>query len=183
METKTRFVLLMHPKEFRKTKNGTGHLTHNSLPNSEMYVGIDFTKHKEVQAIINDEQNECFMLYPHEKALKLNHEKIKTQKNLVIFIVDSTWPCSRKILRVNPKLQAMKKISFENESSSKFYIKTQPNLYCLSTIESTLFVIRLLNNQGIETITNRSFEEFLQPFEKMVEYQLECAKEEAIRYK
>jgi DTW domain-containing protein YfiP len=33
----------MHPKEFKKTKNGTGHFTHLSLPNSELFMGIDFS--------------------------------------------------------------------------------------------------------------------------------------------
>ncbi|MEA3289204.1 MAG: DTW domain-containing protein, partial [Campylobacterota bacterium] len=32
--TNTKFIILMHPKEFRKTKNGTGHFTHLNLSNS-----------------------------------------------------------------------------------------------------------------------------------------------------
>ena len=42
IETNTKFIILMHPKEFKKTKNGTGRLTHLSLPNSHLFIGIDF---------------------------------------------------------------------------------------------------------------------------------------------
>ena len=34
--TNTRFVILMHPKEHRKEKNGTGRMTNLQLENSEM---------------------------------------------------------------------------------------------------------------------------------------------------
>jgi hypothetical protein len=63
-------------------------------------------------------------------------------------------------------------------------IKTQPNQYCLSTIESTLCVLEQLNNQKIENISKKSLENFLNPFEKMVEYQVQCALDlNDIRYK
>ena len=42
METRTRFVFLMHPKEFKQEKAGTGRLTHLCLKNSEILVGVGF---------------------------------------------------------------------------------------------------------------------------------------------
>mgnify|MGYP001544593586 FL=1 len=42
MPTATRFVFLMHPKEFKQEKAATGRLTHLCLPNSELHVGIGF---------------------------------------------------------------------------------------------------------------------------------------------
>jgi len=55
IETNTRFVILMHPKEFKKTKNGTGHFTNLSLKNCESYVGIDYTTHTALKTIITDQ--------------------------------------------------------------------------------------------------------------------------------
>lgn len=173
--TATKFVILMHPKEFKKTKNGTGRLTHLSLPNSELYIDIDFSGHKAVNALIENENNLCYLLYPGKESLPLNTRPIGTHaKQLVIFIIDSTWPCSVKMLRLSKNLQRLPKLSFTHSKSSRFQIKEQPKEFCLSTIESTLTVLELLNDHGMEKIDNGSLETFLDPFLSMVEYQLEC---------
>lgn len=174
----------MHPKEFRKTKNGTGHMTNNSLQNCELHVGIDFTNNKRVNELLNDRSYEPYVLYPDINSIKLNTQKLSNEKISLIFIIDSTWPCSKKILRLSKNLQNLRKISFEHDKSSQFKIKTQPNQYCLSTIESTLCVLEQLAFQNIESITNNSLENFLNPFEKMVEYQVKCAfVENDVRFK
>ena len=174
--TKTKFVILMHPKEFKKTKNGTGRLTHLSLPNSELYIDIDFSEHRAINLLINNSENICYVLYPGKNTLNLNTDKIDTSgKQMVIFIIDSTWPCSVKILRLSRNLQQLPKMSFTHSKSSQFKIKEQPKEFCLSTIESTLTVLELLNIQGIEEIEHRDFEHFLDPFTSMVDYQLECS--------
>ncbi len=184
ISTNTKFVILMHPKEFRKTKNGTGHMTNNSLENCELYVGIDFTNHKRVNELLNDTNYEPYILYPDVNSIKLNTQKLPNVKKSLIFIIDSTWPCSKKILRLSKNLHDLKRVSFEHDKSSQFKIKTQPNQYCLSTIESTLCVLEQLNNQEIENISKDSLENFLKPFEQMVEYQVQCAFDlNDIRYK
>jgi len=174
----------MHPKEFRKTKNGTGHMTNNSLENCELHVGIDFTNHKRVNELLKDEDFEPYVLYPDVNSIKLNTQKLPSDKKALIFIIDSTWPCSKKMLRLSKNLQNLKKVSFEHDKSSQFKIKTQPNQYCLSTIESTLCVLEQLNNQNIEDISKEYLDNFLKPFEEMVEYQVKCAIDENnIRFK
>jgi DTW domain-containing protein YfiP len=166
----------MHPKEFRKTKNGTGHFTNLSLKNCTIFVGIDFTKHKEINAIIDNVDNNCFALYPSEKSINLNEENIaKTEKNTVLFLIDSTWPCSRAILRASPNIDALGKVSFTHTKNSGFVFKEQPQEYCLSTMESTLCVLELLNKHHIENINTNTLQHFLKPFHKMVEYQITCA--------
>jgi len=176
IETNTKFVLLMHPKEFKKTKNGTGRFTHISLPNSSLFIGIDFNKHPLINEMINNPTNNCFVLYPGVNSIKLNSVNIQEEnKTNIIFIIDSTWPCSKKILAVSKNISGLPKISFEHTKSSAFKIKTQPNPYCLSTIESTLCVLELLNQHKIENIEDKNFEKFLEPFTQMVEYQVECA--------
>ena len=46
METRTRFVFLTHPKEFKQEKAGTGRLTHLCLANSEVHMGVGFDDQK-----------------------------------------------------------------------------------------------------------------------------------------
>jgi DTW domain-containing protein YfiP len=184
IKTNTKFVILMHPKEFRKTKNGTGHMTNNSLENCELHVGIDFTKNNRVNELLNNPLYEPYVLYPDVNSIKLNTQALSSEKIALVFIIDSTWPCSKKILRVSKNLQNLRKISFEHDKSSQFKIKTQPNQYCLSTIESTLCVLEQLNKHNIESISEKKLLKFLLPFEKMVEYQVKCAfNENNIRFK
>lgn len=184
--TQTKFVILMHPKEFKKTKNGTGRLTHLSLPNSELYIEVDFSEHAAINALIEDNNNLCYVLYPGKKSINLNTRKIENMgKQIVIFIIDSTWACSLKMLRVSRNLQTLPRVSFTHSKTSQFLIKEQPEAYCLSTIESTLTVLELLHVQGIERIEEGAFEAFLDPFKAMVQYQIGCAShsEESVRFK
>ena len=185
LETNTKFVILMHPKEFKKTKNGTGHLTNNSIKNCEIHIGIDFSNNSRINSLINSEDYEPFVLYPGEDTIKLNDKKFKPKKNALIFIIDSTWPCSKKILRLSKNISSLNKISFMHNKSSIFTIKTQPNEHCLSTIESTLCVLEQLNKHEIETIHQSHLDNFLNPFKKMVDYQISCTDEDKkyIRFK
>ena len=187
IQTNTQFIILMHHKEFRKTKNGTGRFTYLSLPNSKIFIGVDFSQHNEINEIINDKNNNCFILYPGENSINLNDTNIqeKNKKN-VIFIIDSTWACSVKMLRVSKNLHHLPRVSFTHTKTSQFKIKIQPKEYCLSTIESTLCVLELLNKHNIENISQDKFEKFLSPFEKMVEYQInrtELTEQASVRYK
>jgi len=172
--TQTTFVILMHPKEFRKTKNGTGHLTHLSLPNSERFVGINFTHHARVNEIIAT--HESFVLYPSAHALNLSRENprktLHVNKPMAIFLIDSTWACSLKMMRESQNLRGLSHISFDATKCSEFKIKEQPKEYCLSTIESTLTVLELLNRWQIERLTQEQIALFLTPFHAMIAYQL-----------
>ena len=173
----------MHPKEFKKVKNGTGHLTHLSLENSELFVGVDFTHHRRVNEIIKD--YDSYILYPSKEAINLSKESLKTKKNVAIFIIDSTWSCSVKMFRDSKNLKLLRHISFDSTKLSQFKIKEQPAEYCLSTIESTLSVLELLNKWNVENIKELDLENFLNPFFKMVSYQQNIANSMAssIRYK
>lgn len=176
IDTKTKFIVLMHPKEFKKVKNGTGHLTHLSLKNSKLFIGVDFTSHKEINEIISTCQS--YILYPSKDAINISKQNLhvdrtsENKRETAIFIIDSTWSCSLKMLRDSKNLQSLDHISFDSTKLSQFKIKEQPKDYCLSTIESTLTVLELLNRWDIESLNNSDFDEFLNPFHKMIEYQM-----------
>ena len=173
--TKTRFIILMHPKEYKKEKNGTGHMTKLQLENSEIIVGVDFTNNKRVNEILTKENSCSFLLYPGKDNFNLSTRKSSDLNafmgnNPHIFILDGTWPCARKMLKLSKNLQKLKRVSFDNKIKSKFIIKQQPESLCLSTIESVYTVLNLLKEGGLEQCETKNF---LIPFEKMIEYQLE----------
>ncbi len=175
IETNTKFIILMHPKEFKKTKNGTGHFTNLSLKNCEIHIGVDFSQNDMINEIINNPSNACYVLYPSATSINLNESVIGCKgKNTVLFLIDSTWSCSRSILLHSPNIQRLKKVSFTHTKVSAFTFKQQPKEYCLSTMESTLCVLELLTAHKLENLDRKSLDGFLLPFKKMVEYQISC---------
>jgi len=185
IETETKFVILMHPKEFKKVKNNTGHFTHQSLKNSELFIGIDFSDHKRINEIITT--HECYILFPSQNALDLTQKNPKTgTKPLAIFLIDSTWSCAKSIFYHSKNLQNLGHMSFTTSRVSKYEIKEQPDKAYLSTIESTLVVLEELNKHSIESIDSKSLEDFLEPFYKMIAYQkalINNPKSNAVRFK
>ncbi len=174
-QTQTRFIILMHPKEYKREKNGTGHMTHLQLENSEIIVGIDFTHNDRVNEILSQENSSSFLLYPGKDSFNLSTRKSSEMNSFMgtnphLFILDGTWPCARKMLKLSKNLQQLKRVSFDNKIESKFIIKQQPESLCLSTIESVHTVINLLKEGDLEKCETK---DFLIPFEKMIEYQLE----------
>ncbi|MDN3665460.1 tRNA-uridine aminocarboxypropyltransferase [Algibacter miyuki] len=175
LQTKTRFIILMHPKEYKKEKSGTGHITKLQLENSEIIVGVDFTDNKRVNEILAKENCSSFLLYPGKDNFNLSvRERSEINSfmghNPHIFLIDGTWPCARKMLKLSKNLQKLKRVSFDNKIKSKFIIKQQPESLCLSTIESVYTVLNLLKEGDLEHCETT---DFLIPFEKMIEHQLD----------
>lgn len=188
-DTNTKFIILMHPKEFKKVKNNTGHFTHQSLINSELFVGIDFSQHKKINEIIST--HDSYILFPSPHAINLSCTNLISQKSLngkkiAIFLIDSTWACTKKIFNVSENLKKLQHLSFDTSRTSEYKIKQQPHSNYLSTIESTLVVLELLNAWEVEKIEEESLNGFLEPFYKMVEYQqklIENPISHAVRFK
>lgn len=177
IKTNTRFVILMHPMEFKKRKNGTGLLTHLQLLNSEVVVDLDFTQNKRVNEIIGDNETDCFVLYPGNDSINISRADSKNEfdwnRKRVIFLLDATWPIAKKMIWLSKNLHELPFVSFDNNKKSAFKIKQQPHPACLSTIESVKEVIDCLIDLGLE---NCSTERFLDPFLKMIEYQIDCVR-------
>ncbi len=179
LETATRFVFLMHPKEFKQEKAGTGRLTHLCLPNSEIQVGVEFDEHPAVQRIMADSENHVVLLYPGKTALNLSEPKQRLASpsgcRRVVMVLDATWSCARKMLKLSPSLQRLPRVMFMPSAPSRFVIKQQPWAGCLSTLESIHEVLRLLNARGIEQVA--SPERLLAVFDRMQQLQMECARD------
>lgn len=179
--TKTRFVFLMHPKEFKREKAGTGRLAHLSLPHSEIQMGLEFDIHPAVQALIADPGNRVVLLYPGRTAVNLSEGKetiarLETDgRHLVILILDATWACARKMLKLSPGLQRLPRVMFTPAGPSRFVIKQQPWAGCLSTIESVHEVLVALDRAGEENCPAAG--ELLTLFDRMQRHQIECARD------
>lgn len=180
IKTPVKFVFLMHPKEAYHQHTGTGRLASLSLPNSEIIVGIDFTKNKRVQELLQDEKYFHMVLYPDSQAIfakdKSIKENIEKEKKLLIFIIDATWFFAKKILRLSPCIKNLPKLSFANTYKSQFIFKHQPAEGYISTIESCYYLILELKEAGIIDKGIKA-ESLMEVFKKMVNFQLQAEQE------
>jgi DTW domain-containing protein YfiP len=162
--------------EAKKEKVGTGRLTHASLPNSEIIVGIDFTNEPRVLELTSDDTKSCFVMYPGKAAINISSEKFDfdhNEKELVVFVIDATWPCAKKMMKLSSNLLDLPRLCFDPEVKSRFEIKQQPMEYCLSTIESVHYFLGALEEQGHEEL-NGAQENLLVTLKALVDYQIAC---------
>lgn len=175
VDSKVKFVFLMHPKEAKKQKTGTGRLAHATLPGSEVIMGIDFTKDERVCQLLSDPQYFPVFMYPGKDAWNCKKEGFKESvgnKTLLVFIIDSTWFCSKKMLKYSTNITSLPKISFCGSYKSIFTFKKEPYEYCVSTIESCYYLIKEL--QSCDMVDkNVNPEPLMDVFKHMIKFQLE----------
>lgn len=181
METRTRFVFLMHPKEFKQEKAGTGRLTHLCLARSEVHMGVGFDEHEAVQALIRDPHCLPVLLYPGPAALNLSTGGLTPaelgDRTLVVFLLDATWSGARKMLRLSPSLQRLPRVMFTPAQPSRYVIKQQPQAGCLSTLESVHEMLLALERSGLDHYTLPA--QLLGLFHRMQDFQMRCAADPA----
>jgi len=177
MATRTRFVLLMHPKEFKREKANTGRLTHLCLANSEIIVDAAFENNATLRERLADETYHSVLLYPGETACDLSSDQplpeTLTTRPLQIFILDATWSSARKMLRLSPVLQALPRLMFRATAPSRYRIKQQPQEGCLSTLESVHELLLVLERRGLDQYPLP--EQLVNAFARMQDFQMECA--------
>ncbi len=172
MPTRTKFVILMHPHEFKRIKANTGRLTHLCLADSELHIGETFDGHEAVQALINDPKNYPVLLYPGKGAMDLSkagskepgamsqsdssgsalhalRSQLETRR-LVVFLLDATWRLARPMLRLSASLQRLPCVMFSGAAPSRYLIKKQPEPGCLSTLEATHELLLALDRSGLD---------------------------------
>lgn len=178
---KTHFVFLMHPKEFKQEKAGTGRLTALSLAGSSIEMGIGFDDHPAVNRLIDDPRNFPVLLYPSPGAMNVSEggldPAVLGDRLLVVFLLDATWACAKKMLTQSTRLQTLPKLMFTPVEKSRFVIKRQPHEWCLSTLEATHQLLGALAASGLDGYPDPLALPTL--FEKMQAFQIACASDPA----
>ena len=176
MVTRTKIVLLIHPKEYKEQRTGTGRLTHLCLSDSELIMGIGFDADERVQALIRDPANFPVLLYPGPTARVLPAGLPAAElegRRLVVFVLDGTWAYARKMLRLSPSLQRLPRLMFPPAAPSRFVIKQQPAEGCLCTLEATHELLLALERSGLDRYPDPAqLPDLLQRMQKVL---IDCA--------
>jgi DTW domain-containing protein YfiP len=169
----------MHPMEFKKEKVGTGRFSHLILSNSEVIVDISFDNNKRLQEILKDPDYETFLLYPGHKTIDLGTDELKTKlsKRAQFLVIDGTWPCAKKMMKLSRSLHSLPRVSFHIQRISEFIVKHQPMPGCLSTVESLHQVLIDLNRMGLETTASKH-DNLMDVFRHTVNQQLQLAQDQ-----
>jgi DTW domain-containing protein YfiP len=179
MSTRTKFVILMHPYEFKRIKANTGRLTHLCLADSELHIAETFDRHETVQALINDPHNFPVLLYPGKEARDLSKGELHATdfagRRLVVFLLDATWRLVRPMLRTSLSLQRLPRIMFSGAAPSRYIIKRQPEPGCLSTLEAAHELLVALDRAGLDRYAQPA--QMLDLFQRMQEFQIQRTEE------
>lgn len=178
-ETRAKIVILIHPMEAKKEKLGTGRISKAALKNSELIMGIDFSEDTRVNQLISDERYLPLVLYPGADSINATNptdgDLLKLKNKIpLIFVIDGTWPCAKKMMKLSNNINTLSRISFVTDKVSKFLIKSQPDLKALSTIESIHVLLTDLEKNGLEVLNSKQ-DTLIDTFSYMIQKQIEIA--------
>ncbi|MEY4508765.1 MAG: hypothetical protein RLZZ450_887 [Pseudomonadota bacterium] len=163
METRTRVVLLQHPREHGKAVN-TARIAALALPSSTLHVGVDFSEVAAVREAISDPTRPAVLLYPGPGASEL--ERLPPEGAVTLVVIDGTWHQARALLRNNPQIAALPRYAFTPAAPSEYRIRKEPSPECVSTIEALANALPLLEGDPAR------FAVLLEPFRAMVDVQV-----------
>ena len=158
LPTRTRVVLLQHPREHR-VGVGTARLAHLSLPASSLHVGLSFDGDGDVRAALAGGAP-AYVLFPGAGAIDV--AELPRDRPLTLIALDGTWWQARKLLNLNPALAALPRVSFTPRGLSDYRIRRQPAAHCVSTIEALAETLSALEPES------GPFDRLLDPFRAMV---------------
>lgn len=143
----TEVLLLLHPLEQQQAK-GTAKLLALSLRRCRLMVGERFDGEQlraALQAPAPDGRAlQPVLLYPASGDEPLYLPGAKTEPGLRLVVIDGTWRKSRKMLALNPALQALPRLTLQDAPPSRYAIRRAESAGQRSTLEATLLALERL---------------------------------------
>ncbi len=164
LDSRTRVVLLQHPDEVRHALN-TARLAALGLCNGELRVGEVFDG---LEALIATPGYRPGLLFPGEQAQPLRaYGEDPDPRPWMLIVPDGTWRKARKLLYLNPLLEALPRVTLAGVQPSRYRLRKAPEAGALSTIEAVTQALNVLEGEG-------RFDQLLRPFDALIEGQIEA---------
>ncbi|WP_426318713.1 tRNA-uridine aminocarboxypropyltransferase [Pseudoduganella sp. R-43] len=151
-------LILQHPMEVSNAK-GSARLLHLCLPGSRMEVGEQFDE-AALQDLLEAGGRQPVLLYPDTPGDR-SHGIAPPQFNAVLapaqvrlVVLDATWRKSRKMLYLNPALQALPRLPLRDTPPSHYLIRKAHAPDQLSTLEASCYALAQLEGteQGYQCV-------------------------------
>jgi DTW domain-containing protein YfiP len=139
LANRTRIVVLQHPRE-RDHPLGTARFIELGLGASEVHVtrGLDAS-----HVASRLPAGRTALLYPSPTSVLLDDLDPALRPETLV-VLDGTWPQARTLYRANPWLAELPHVRLAPAEPSRYRIRKEPNLMCVSTLEATLHALRAL---------------------------------------
>ncbi|MCI0912707.1 tRNA-uridine aminocarboxypropyltransferase [Pseudomonas putida] len=161
LDSRTRVVLLQHPSETSHALN-TARLAALGLVNAELRVGEVF---EDLGDLLSAPGYRPVLLFPGEQAQVLAADGDAEGRPLMLIVPDGTWRKARKLLYLNPLLEALPRVTLAQVSPSRYRLRKAPEPGAVSTIEAVVQALNVLEQPAC-------FDALLRPFEALIEGQI-----------
>lgn len=154
--------VLQHPRE-RAHPLGTARFVELGLLNSEVVVA--FTGDRDLHVPMQLPEG-TGLLYPSADATDLE-QATPAERPRHLLVLDGTWSQARALYRQNPWLAGIPHFQLSPEAPSRYRIRREPRPEFVSTLESVLLALRILEPDTV------GFEGLLRAFDSLVDTQIE----------
>lgn len=171
LPSRTEVLVLQHPDEVDHALN-TANLAVLGLRNATLWVGEVFEALPDWLA--EPGYRPC-LLFPGEQARPINALGADEDRRPVRLVVpDGSWRKARKLLYLNPALQALPRVTLLDAPPSRYRLRKAPMEGSLSTLEAIVEVLNVLEAPA-------DYRELLKPFDALIEGQIAAMGEETFR--
>lgn len=152
-------LILQHPLEVHSAK-GSARLLHLSLPHSRLVVREVFDA-PQLHMLLHapwpgaatpDASVQPVLLYPETpgapSSARADPALLHVPAQLRLVVIDGTWRKSRKMLHMNPLLQALPRLPLTEAPPSQYRIRKAHRPDQLSTLEATCHALARLEKDG-----------------------------------
>ncbi len=161
-------IILQHPSETKKAI-GTARIAHLTLPLCDIYVGENFTQHKELNERIQNDQYHYLLLYPSEKAISISNlldTKAQDKSKIGLIVIDGTWKKAFKIWSLSTNLHTLPQITLDKLTTSDYQIRRSSKKAGVSTVEAIYHALSSLNGN------KNDYSSLLTAFHQMIQFQI-----------
>ncbi|WP_027867957.1 tRNA-uridine aminocarboxypropyltransferase [Massilia alkalitolerans] len=146
VEPRAALLVLQHPLEVANAKN-SARLLHLSVAGSRLAVGEQFDS-AELDALLHADGRVPVLLYPDTPGdanlpAPPPFEAMAPQR-LRLVVLDATWRKSRKMLYLNPALQALPRLALVDVAPSNYRIRKAHAPHQLSSLEAAALALAQL---------------------------------------
>lgn len=180
LETRTRIMLLVHPKEVQRPL-GTAPLLRLCLQHLVVSVGDRFPEPEddpELHASLHEGGHRCMLVCPGNNAEEMRpppvgeeaaaEEALFSRPPATLIFIDGRWPQAKSMVNRSTWLQQIPRVVLCPTSHSGYVFRKQPKEGCLSTLEAVAEALLALEGRRGPALK----EALLAPFHEMV--QLQC---------
>jgi DTW domain-containing protein YfiP len=159
----TDVLLLQHPLEVGNAKNSM-RLLELSLARRTVIVGEQFAP-DELERMLDGPkpgQARPVLLYPDTPGMPSKACAVDVSQPLRLVVLDATWRKSRKMLALNPALQALPRLALQAPPPSRYLVRKAHRAGQLSTLEAVCHaLVQLEGDEGRYLPLLAAFDDFV----------------------